>query len=299
MIAPMIACHRPYSPDIRTSSALALGLILLSAPAMAADPATTPTDPAPFDAPLAAPADVTATPAESGAAAAFDPEFDASLPEIPLAPVLPAVAGATGPDYQPPRVDGYLDLAFADSDFSNYGYSETPGGYRLIVGFRLEEVSNQRWLVAPEFGYFRIGKALTETTTVTRNDIHQGYDTTRTDSASLDATSLDLGCRVDRILTPRFSAFVRGGLSFYHLARNEDAVLSYAANIPATEDGEFDGVTESPLSDSSSASGLGAFGSLGLTVRLGEVPALYAEYSMRQMDNEILASTSLGVTLNF
>ena len=299
MIAPMTACHRPSSSDFRSAPALALGLALLSPVAMAADPGTTTAEPAPFDAPFSAPEDTAATPAGTNAeAAAFDPEFDASLPEIPLAPALSG-APVSGPDYQPPRIDGYLDLAFADSDFSNFGYSETPGGYRLIVGFRLEEVGSQRWLIAPEFGYFRLGKANSEVTTVTRNDIHQGYDTTRTDTSSLDATSLDAGVRVDRALTSRFGAFVRAGVGFYHVARNEDAFLTYNSNIPATEDGEFDGVTESPLSDSSSASGLGVFGSLGLTVKLGQVPALYLEYSVRQLDTDVLASTSLGVTLNF
>lgn len=299
MIAPMTACHRPHSSDFRASLALALGLALLSAAATAADPGAAATEPAPFDAPFSTPDDTAPTPTGTGTEPVFDPDFDPALPELPVASPTPSGIADAGPDYQPPQIDGYLDLAFTDGDFSQLGFSETPGGYRFTVGFRLEEVGTERWLIAPEFGYFRLGKADNEVTTVTPNDVHQGYDTTRVFSSSLDATSLDLGCRVDRILTTRLGAFVRGGLGFYHLARNDDLTLTYSSNVLPTQGGEFDGVTESLLSDSSTASGLGLFGSVGLTVKLGAVPSIYVEYSVREMDQEVLASTALGLTLNF
>lgn len=284
MIAPMTACHRPNSPATLRSTALLLAVTLASNLALAAEPA-------PFDAPFEAPDD--------GNTAVFDPEFDASLPDIAQPAAPSEMPSPDRPDYPPPRVDGYLDVAFTNNDFSNLGFSETPGGYRLVAGFRLEELSSEHWLIAPEFGYLRIGKAETSSSVFDTNITRPGYNTTRTDISTLDATSLDLGVRVDRLLTPRFAAFLRGGIGFYHLSRNEDVNRSYVANNPGTEGGPFDGVTESLLSASASTSGFGPYAGLGLSVQLGQVPALYLEYSIRDLDGERLGSTALGVTLNF
>ncbi|MFZ5756665.1 MAG: hypothetical protein ACOY3X_07155 [Pseudomonadota bacterium] len=276
----------------RVALLLPLLAMLAAAPARADD--TAPAEPAPspetpFDAPFDAPAEQ----GQTGGGLFYNEEFDATLPEIPEA--APAAAIPAGPDYKPPRIDAYFDVAFTDSDIGSAGYSETPGGYRFIAGFRLEHFNHTRWSLAPEVGYLRIGRAMEESVTRTLNSPIQGYWNIRTEERKLDMSTLQFGVRSDYRLFGPVEAQVRAGAHFYHITDNRQITFSY-------EPGPLD---PPPLPDdvqpnqSASDVGLDLFATIGLAVRLGTVPSLYIEYGSYNTDRGTVGVSALGFLLNF
>lgn len=249
--------------------------------------AGTPGDPASGETGTPAPAEV---PAETSADAV--PEYD------PLLSPWPDEETATPdePDLTPPAIDGWFDISFTDADFDNLGFDQTAGGYRFIAGFHLESISTDRFGLAPEVGYFRIGNIDEKTSTSVSNPPDfQGYIQTTTHTSSADATSLDFGVRVNFTLASRLEAFLRTGLGFYHVSTEDQDSFSYTPTIP--------GGVPIPSSRGTTASntktGTAPYAALGLAVKLGAIPSLYGEYGTRTIDGENISVIAVGFLLNF
>ncbi len=259
----------------------------------------------PFDAPVDTPFEVP-----------FDPAFDATpFPDIPAAPAptsapvtgTPAAGGAVvngplataqpvdiKPDYVAPAIDAYVDLAFTDSNFSDFGLDETPGGYRLTIGFRLKDVGSGAWNLAPELGYFRAGKAEKDTITIDPL-LRAGYITTQTDTFSTDISSLDFGARFSKTLFTRVDGHARAGIGFYHLTNQHKVEYSYTPKPGITE--ELPPYALPTLSTTDT--GIAPFVALGLAVNLTHALQLYAEYGTRLINSNQLNAGAIGLLLDF
>lgn len=334
MIPAMIARHRLASRANRLPTAtsqarmpralLAAGLWLAMLPAMPAQaeeaataPATVATDPASGDAAEATPAgtgpaarDATLDAPFSalpGSDAPFDPDF---RPEFDpgfgngfepgygegFDPDASTTATTTPspPDYPAPKIDAYVDLSISESDFGKLGYDDNVAGYRLLFGFRLEEVGGGKWTLAPEVGYLRIGKA--ERDDISTDAISDSeYYLTITDNHTLDATALSFGGRIGWLPHPRVEPYLRAGLHFYHALDRIETTFSYEPKAPL--------IPPKPQTTTSSQSevnvGLDIYASLGFAWRLGKVPSLYAEYGAFAIENEVVTTGAVGFLLNF
>lgn len=236
----------------------------------------------------------TSAPAEAPAETATGaiPKFDPLLSPWPDE----EVPTPDEPDLTPPAIDGWFDISFTDADFDNLGFNQTAGGYRFIAGFHLESISTDRFGLAPEVGYFRIGNIDEKVSTSVPNPPDfQGYIQTTTHTSLADATSLDFGVRVNFALASRLEAFLRTGLGFYHVSTEEQDSFSYT---PITPGGE-----PIPSSRGTTASntntGIAPYAALGLAVKLGAVPSLYGEYGTRAIDGENISVIAVGFLLNF
>lgn len=323
MIPAMIARHRPapranrspvaQSPASMARALLAACLWLAALPAIAEEAATTP-----------AAADATPATADAATPAAADATLDAPFSELPAedAPFDPnfrpdfgpgfgsgfepgfgegfdpgaATAPATvppAPDYPAPKIDAYIDLSISESDFDELAYLDAVDGYRLLIGFRLEEVGGDKWTLAPEVGYLRIGKA--ERDYVSFDAISDSqYYVTITDNHSLDVTALSFGGRIGWRLQ-RAEPYLRAGVHFYHALDRTQATFTYEPKAPLIP-------PKSPTSTDSQSEvsvGLNLYAGVGFAWSLGKVPSLYAEYGTYVIENEIVGTGSVGFLLNF
>lgn len=257
-------------------------------PSTQPEPAASPAD-MPFDTPFSAP---------FGTLPATDSPYDPNLKpdfDAPMAPVAETPPASAGPDYQPPAIDAYVDLAFTDGDLSHYGFDDTPGGYRFIVGFRLEKSPFANLTIAPEIGYLRIGKAEDQTVTRTNNMPIPQYVNVRTTTDHFDVSTLQFGLRAAYHLAGPLDAYVRTGVHFYHLAESSQVVLSYEPIPPNTTPRPDDVQTSS----SRAKVGTGAFGAVGYALSLGQVPSLQLEYGLYEFDGKPIGVFSFGALLNF
>lgn len=286
-------------PLLRTSL-IALS-ILLSTAALALESTTTKApqeDESLFDTPFEVP---------------FDPAFDVSpLPDFrdiapstrPAAPADQAADAAlaaptpvdTGPDYSPPAIDAYVDVSLNSNDLGNFGFNETTGSYRLIIGFRLKDVGDKTWSLAPEFGYFRAGKAAQDVINIDNNSTTlPGYIITQTDTYSMDTTSLDFGLRFSRILRPHLHGHVRAGVGFYHLTQQQKTNRSYTRKVGTTEERPDDTLPTITTIDT----GIAPFISLGMGVDLSTRFHAYAEYGTRIINSNLLNTGAIGLLFDF
>lgn len=252
----------------------------------------------PFDAPVDTPFEVP-----------FDPAFDATpFPDIPATPAsAPATNSAatgsplatpqpvgSGPDYVAPAIDAYVDLALTDGDFSHFGFDETPRGYRLTIGFRLKDVGNGAWSLAPEFSYFRFGKAENDIVTVDPL-LRAGYITTQTDTFSTDITSLDFGARFSKTLFTRIDGHARAGIGLYHLTKQHRTEYSYTPKPGITE--ELPPYALPTLSTTDT--GIAPFVALGLAVNITRTLQVHVEYGTRLINSNPLNIGAIGLLLDF
>lgn len=329
MIPAMIARHRPasranrlptaQSPASMARALIAAGLWLALLPAMpalaeeAAAPAAAAADAAPATTDAAAPAAAdaaldapfSALPAED---APFDPNFRPDFDPgfgsgfepgygegfDPGAAAAPVAVPST-PDYPAPRIDAYIDLSISESDFDKLGYQDAVGGYRFLIGFRLEEVGGDKWTLAPEVGYLRIGKA--EREDISFDDISEPqHRVTITDKHSLDVTALSFGGRFGWQFRPQAGEiYARVGLHFYHALDRTQTTFTYEPKAPLIP-------PKSPVSTGSQSEvnvGLDLYAGLGFAWKLGKVPSLYAEYGTFVIERELVNTGSVGFLLNF
>lgn len=329
MIPAMIARHRPapranrspvaQSPALMARAPLAACLWLAAMPAFAEEAATVPAavDAAPATTDAAAPA-APAAPAAADATldapfsalpaedAPFDPNFrpdfdpgfgsgvEPGFGEAfdPGAATAPATA-PPAPDYPAPKIDAYIDLSISESDFGELAYEDAVGGYRLLIGFRLEELGGDRWSLAPEVGYLRIGKAERDYLSFDAISDSQYY-VTITDNHSLDVTALSFGGRIGWQLR-RAEPYLRAGVHFYHALDRTQTTFTYEPKAPLIP-------PKSPTSTDSQSEvsvGLNLYAGVGCAWRLGKVPSLYAEYGTYVIENKIVGTGSVGFLLNF
>lgn len=227
------------------------------------------------------------------------PEFNTSLPAIDDGADAPSTDGQpadvdTGADFQPPSIDAYLDLALTGTNFDSSGVDDTASGYRLIAGWYFGQAGSDRWSVAPELGYVRLGQASETTVTNTFDPSIPGYRKLITRIHDLDLSALDFGLRARMALTGHIDGYVRAGAHLYHSSTQINTQYSYIPLPPNTPRPDDVLPTES-----TSENGVGVYGSLGVAVRLGKVPQLYAEYGMRQAGDNQVETTALGFLLNF
>lgn len=300
---------------------LATGLwlaVVLATPAQAEEPVAT--EPATETAPAGAPAASDVAPAAAdgtldapfsplpGEEAPFDPNFrpdfgpgfDGGFDPAygggfdPGAGETAAAAAPQIPDYPAPKIDAYIDLSISESDFGNLGYDDAVSGYRLLVGFRLEEIGGGRWSVAPEVGYLRIGKAEREEFRTDAISDSQYYITI-TDGHELDMTALSFGARIGWRLHTRAEPYLRAGVHFYHALDRTRTTFSYEPKAPLIP-------PKAPVTTESQSEvnvGLHLYGALGFAWSLGKVPSLYAEYGTYVIENETIGTGSIGFLLNF
>lgn len=218
------------------------------------------------------------------------PEFNTALPEPPPEPAKPV---DPGPDWPAPAIDAYVDVSFSDARFNSLGYSEEPGGYRFVVGFRLDRPGDVRWSFAPEFGYSRIGRAERKDVSVYNNI--PGYTTTETVTHNIDLSALDFGARVGYRILPHLDVYGRGGMQFYHISSKTQTTLDFTplAGVTLPRPREV----QRPASTADAK--LDLFGTLGVSLQLGDVPSFYVEYGARQVAGELVSIGSMGVLLNF
>lgn len=326
MIPAMIARHRPAlcanrspvapSPASMARAPLAACLWLAAMPAFAEEAATVPAaaDAAPAATDAAAPAAAdaaldapfSALPAEDAPfdpnfRPDFDPGFGSGLEPgfgegfDPGAATAPATA-PPAPDYPAPKIDAYIDLSISESDFDKLGYQDAVGGYRFLIGFHLEEVGGDKWTLAPEVGYLRIGKA--ERDDISFDDISEPqYYVTITDKHSLDVTALSFGGRIGwQLRRPQAGEiYARAGLHFYHALDRTQTTFTYEPKAPLIP-------PKSPTSTGSQSEvnvGLDLYAGLGFAWKLGKVPSLYAEYGTFVIESELVNTGSIGFLLNF
>lgn len=241
-----------------------------------------PAEPAPLDGPeinSSLPDFVEPTPGDDAAAAAATPA---------------APAPGTQP-IAPPAIDAYVDLSFNNSDVTDFGYNDNPGGYRFIAGFVFQQYSTEKMTLAPEVGYVRIGLADESVTTITANNPIPQYRNIKTDLRSLDLSTLTFGVRAGFRLAEHLDGFARGGLHFYHGSRHDQTTYSYEPIAP----NDVELPDDARPTFSTSDVGTDYYISGGLAFNLGSVPALYAEYGVYAVGSDNIATTSLGFLLNF
>ena len=256
----------------------------LSAAASAADAADAPADP-----------DVAAQPDVVTDAGAAGPEAD-------LLPPL-AVPGldAAEEELMPPAVDAYVDISFTGADIDEPGFDDTARGYRIIAGFRLLDVAPGGWSVAPEIGYWRLGRSERVEQALFPNS-PLGFDRLQTDTYTLNATALDFGARFDRRLLPRLDAYARTGLAVTHVQRKREVLNTYLPRdvTPPDECPVFAPTCSlnNPEASTTEVS-IDPWLGLGLALELGIVPSLYGEYNLRTVDGQSTAAWAVGFLLNF
>ena len=221
----------------------------------------------------------------------FD-DINAAAPDS--APTIAEKPVDNRPDWQPPPLDAYVDVSMASVDFSNVGYPDAQGGYRLLVGFLFGGVGGDHFNIAPEVGYTRIGRADRRQVTIDTTDPQ--YTLTQTDVFSTDLSSLDFGVRAGLHVAPRVSLFGRGGLQVYHVSDKIRSTLSFTPK-PASGAPPRDSQSQRPSSASDSR--LGGFVAAGIALKLGQVPTIYGEIAARQVPGTLVESGSIGVLLNF
>lgn len=219
-------------------------------------------------------------------------EFNTSLPTIDTTPQTEKPAPPPGPDWPPPAIDAYVDASFSDTDVANLGYSETPGGYRFIAGFRLDTPRFGDWSVAGEFGYTRLGRA--ERKTVNPVIPTGSWDLQTTDTFTTDLSAIDFGTRIGYTVLPRIEVFARGGMQFYHVA---DKTVTFFDFTPKNNQVAPADYTDRPASVSDAK--VNVYGSLGTAIRLGKVPQIYAEYGARGVSGGTIYTGNVGFLLNF
>lgn len=221
----------------------------------------------------------------------FD-DINAASPDS--APLIAEKPVDNRPDWQPPPLDAYVDVSMGSADFSNVGYTDAQGGYRLTVGFLFGGVGGNRYSIAPEIGYTRIGRALRQQVTVDTTDPQ--YTVTQTDMFSKDLSSLDFGVRAGLNLAPRTSLFARAGVQIYHVS---DKILSTLAFTPKPASGAPPRDPQSQRPSTASDSRLGGFVSAGVALKVGQVPTVYGELMARQVEGTVVQTGAIGVLLNF
>lgn len=268
------------------AAALAMGIGLLATlPAVAAEGEGATTTDAPPGAPFGVPAS-----GEQPFDPNFNPGLDSGLPDIPQVVGAPAT-----PDYKPPAIDAYVDLALTHSDVSKFTFSDTATGYRLIAGFMLDTPVFDQLHVAPEVGYLHIGRAHDQQSTSVNNQPIPQYVNTTTITRTVDMSTLQFDIRGSYPLGASVDGYARVGMHFYHLARLTETVLTYTPIAPNTTPRDAD-----PQQASSGADiGIKPFGVVGLSIRLGKVPSLYAEYGTYQLGGSDLNVAAFGFLLNF
>lgn len=218
-------------------------------------------------------------------------EFNTRLPV--LVPEKPAEPVDNRPDWPAPKIDAYFDASFSDANFSGVGYDATPGGYRFIAGFRMDTPALTRWSAAAEFGYTRIGRA--ERKQVVVDNGLPDYQITYTDTYETDLSALDFGARLGYRLAPIVEVYSRAGLQFYHASDKVQTTLDFVTKQPNIPDRPQQ--VQQPASSADARANV--FGALGVAVRLGDVPSLYAEYGARAVSGAVVYTGSVGVLLNF
>lgn len=278
---------------------------LLAAPAFAEEPvapppvtadSVVPADPA-LDAPFSALPASSETPFDPGQPV-FDPNFDPGFDPNFGTGFDPATAAATTaadtPDYPPPNIDAYVDIAGGSPDFDNLGYSDTDNGYRIVVGFLLEDVGGEKWRVAPEVGFLRLGNAQREESRV---DLvyDTSYETTITDTYTEEVSSLTFGARLGWRLGAHAEPFVRAGAHLYHTLHREQTTYEFKPKDGITTERP----TEVTQPQSTSEAKFAPYGTVGFAWSLGPVPSIYVEQGFYFVDSEPVTLTAVGFLLNF
>lgn len=225
---------------------------------------------------------------------------------LPAADALPPLADPDAPpmaeaddELQPPAIDAYFDVSFTRTDVGALGYDDTAGGYRFIAGFRLENVQAGAWSVAPEVGYFRIGKGELQQQAEFFGEISD-YKRIRTDTFILDGSSLDFGARFSRELTAKTRVFARAGLGVTHVSRKQQTLDLWVPLPPLDPASCPPGGCALPTTTPSTTDvGLEPWGSAGVALQLGAVPWLYGEYGLRLLDGERIDTLAIGFLLDF
>lgn len=248
--------------------------------------------PAPAEGTPASAADLPAATADDATATATGE----ATPVVSADTAIPATDTTTMavPELTAPAIDARVDLSLPTSDFDSLGYPDHANGYRFIVSFRLEGVGGDRWSVAPEIGYFRMGQSERKVITLIPNT-PPNFDLTRTDTYKLDASSLDFGVRLGRNLRDRIEAYARGGLAVTH-TRLAQETLDHAEPKPGNPADPYDTRLTTPATTNVSAD---PYAAVGLAFKLGQVPSVYAEYGLRTIDGSSANSLAIGLLLDF